>query len=227
MLWHGRILFPTHSLAPMDPMFPRAIVSAYRRGQSCGIQRTIHPRRCLSLSVSPPTWPPRARRTRRPMPLMPSTQTSYKFPLWGLGKRAWSVPSPSSGKKTLVYIFMSPPKLFNPFRIPHKTDSIYVRPVRGTSTPPSCLNSLWWRCCWIKTSGSRTRMALPRKEPSSPSIPSAFPGPGYRCGGDHITGTWLVIMPERESWKGEVLKPLWLDFWGAGHIHLFTIFPIQ
>lgn len=25
------------------------------------------------------------------------TDTSYKFPLWGLGKHVWSVPSPSSG----------------------------------------------------------------------------------------------------------------------------------
>lgn len=52
---------------------------------------------------------------------MPSTQKSYKFPLWGLGKRAWSVPSPSSGKKTLVYIFMSPPKALQ--SIPHSTQN--------------------------------------------------------------------------------------------------------
>lgn len=57
------------------------------------------------------------------------TDASYKFPLWGLGKRVWSVPSPSPGKKTLVYIFMSPPALQS---IPHSTQNWFN--LRETST---------------------------------------------------------------------------------------------
>lgn len=110
MLSHGRILFPTHSLAPMDPMFPRAIGSAYRRRQLCGIRRTIHARRRLSPSVSPPTWPPRAGRTRRPTPLMPNTRTRPTNSRCGASANMSSQPLPHCLAKRLLFTSSYPPQ---------------------------------------------------------------------------------------------------------------------
>lgn len=130
MLWHGRILFRTHSLAPMDPMFPRAIGSAYRRGQSCGIRPTIHPRRLLTPSVSPPTWPPRARRTRRPMPLIPRTRTHPTNSCCGASVNVSGQSLPHRLAKRLLFTSHVPPKALQ--SIPHSTQNWFN--LRETST---------------------------------------------------------------------------------------------